>query len=124
MKYISFVADAQLAFLISNGIADIIISEDSDLALFGCKKIIFKMDKQGNGMYIRIDDFLNLRWSTTLQPDLCQRKPCSYNVTFLLHNCRSFIRQRVATSMLGKSRLEFRLPKISVYVHHGGMRLP
>ena len=46
---IKFLADAQLAFLIREGIADIVISEDSDLTLFGCQKILFKMDKQGNG---------------------------------------------------------------------------
>ena len=44
-----FTADAQLAFLILEGIADIVISEDSDLTAFGCQKILFKMDKQGNG---------------------------------------------------------------------------
>ena len=44
-----FSADAQLAFLISEGIADLVISEDSDLVLFGCQQILFKMDNQGNG---------------------------------------------------------------------------
>ena len=42
-------ADAQIAYLIQQGIADIVITEDSDLTLFGCTKILFKMDKQGNG---------------------------------------------------------------------------
>lgn len=32
-------ADAQLAFLNICGIADYVITEDSDLTLFGCKKV-------------------------------------------------------------------------------------
>lgn len=36
-------ADSQLAYLNKIGLAEYIISEDSDLILFGCKKIIFKL---------------------------------------------------------------------------------
>lgn len=32
-------ADAQLAYLNISGIADVVITEDSDLTLFGCKKV-------------------------------------------------------------------------------------
>lgn len=32
-------ADAQLAYLNINNIADVVITEDSDLTLFGCKKV-------------------------------------------------------------------------------------
>lgn len=32
-------ADSQLAYLNISGIADVIITEDSDLTLFGCKKV-------------------------------------------------------------------------------------
>ncbi|XP_037087909.1 exonuclease 1-like [Pollicipes pollicipes] len=45
-------ADAQLAFLARNGIADLVITEDSDLVLFGCPRILFKMDAAGNGRLI------------------------------------------------------------------------
>ncbi|KAK7505578.1 hypothetical protein BaRGS_00003323 [Batillaria attramentaria] len=45
-------ADAQLAYLNKAGIAQIIITEDSDLLLFGCEKVIFKMDFFGNGVLI------------------------------------------------------------------------
>ncbi|XP_012058070.1 PREDICTED: exonuclease 1 [Atta cephalotes] len=48
-------ADAQLAYLNISGIADIVITEDSDLTLFGCKKIFFKMDLVGNGILIAQD---------------------------------------------------------------------
>lgn len=43
-------ADAQLAFLNRNGFADYIITEDSDLILFKCNKIIFKFDLTGQGL--------------------------------------------------------------------------
>ena len=33
-------ADAQLAFLSKANIAELIITEDSDLIVFGCKKVI------------------------------------------------------------------------------------
>lgn len=37
-------ADAQLAYLERVGIVDGIITEDSDLLVFGCKKVLFKLD--------------------------------------------------------------------------------
>ncbi|XP_064085040.1 exonuclease 1-like [Macrobrachium nipponense] len=45
-------ADAQLAYLNACGIAQLVVTEDSDLVLFGCKYILFKMDYQGNGILI------------------------------------------------------------------------
>ncbi|KAJ8665103.1 hypothetical protein QAD02_006765 [Eretmocerus hayati] len=45
-------ADAQLAYLNISGIADVVITEDSDLTLFGCKKIFFKMDMYGYGVLV------------------------------------------------------------------------
>ncbi|XP_053329087.1 exonuclease 1 [Spea bombifrons] len=45
-------ADSQLAYLNKNGFAQAIITEDSDLLAFGCKKVILKMDKHGNGLEI------------------------------------------------------------------------
>ncbi|XP_068227346.1 exonuclease 1 isoform X2 [Palaemon carinicauda] len=45
-------ADAQLAYLSLSGIAQLVVTEDSDLVLFGCKSILFKMDYQGNGILI------------------------------------------------------------------------
>eukprot|EP00117_Sycon_ciliatum_P046076 scpid47662/ scgid6228/ Exonuclease 1; Exonuclease I len=45
-------ADAQLAFLQQSGVADIIISEDSDLLAYGCHKVLFKMDAFGSGTLI------------------------------------------------------------------------
>lgn len=38
-------ADAQLAYLNTSGIADVVITEDSDLTLFGCKKVKLCLNK-------------------------------------------------------------------------------
>ncbi|XP_037543965.1 exonuclease 1 [Nematolebias whitei] len=45
-------ADAQLAYLTKSGLAQAVITEDSDLLAFGCKTVILKMDKQGNGLEV------------------------------------------------------------------------
>lgn len=41
-----FEADAQMAYLCRSGLADFAITEDQDLILYGCKKILFKFDKK------------------------------------------------------------------------------
>ncbi|XP_058072363.1 exonuclease 1 isoform X4 [Magnolia sinica] len=46
-------ADAQMAFLCLNKTVDAVITEDSDLIPFGCSRIIFKMDKFGQGVEFR-----------------------------------------------------------------------
>ncbi|KAF4523718.1 hypothetical protein B566_EDAN011582 [Ephemera danica] len=48
-------ADAQLAFLNLQGIAQFVITEDSDLVLFGCNQILYKLDSSGNGLLLRLD---------------------------------------------------------------------
>jgi exonuclease-1 len=45
-------ADAQLAFLSQQMIVDIVITEDSDLLPYGCRTVIFKLDKEGDGIAI------------------------------------------------------------------------
>jgi 5'-3' exonuclease len=52
-------ADAQLAYLATNGLVDAIISEDSDLLAYGCPRVLFKMDKDGNAKQIQINDLGN-----------------------------------------------------------------
>ncbi|KAH8377787.1 hypothetical protein KR093_007131 [Drosophila rubida] len=45
-------ADAQMAWLNKAGIAQYIVTEDSDLTLFGAQKIIFKLDLTGAGLLV------------------------------------------------------------------------
>lgn len=43
-------ADAQLSFLNLSGLAQAVLTEDSDLTLFGCEKVIFKLMETGDGI--------------------------------------------------------------------------
>ena len=54
-------ADAQLVYLERKGLIDGILSEDSDLLVFGCKLLITKLDKFGNCVEINRRDFCAVR---------------------------------------------------------------
>uniref|UniRef100_M4BNA8 XPG-I domain-containing protein n=1 Tax=Hyaloperonospora arabidopsidis (strain Emoy2) TaxID=559515 RepID=M4BNA8_HYAAE len=47
-------ADAQLAYLVKNGLADGVISEDSDCLPFGCQTVLFKMDRDNTAQEIQM----------------------------------------------------------------------
>ncbi|CAN6454365.1 unnamed protein product [Victoria cruziana] len=77
-------ADAQLAFLSINQRVEAIITEDSDLIPFGCNKIIFKMNKYGDGLlfqYARLQQNkeLNLAGFTKqMLLEMCILSGCDY----------------------------------------------
>ncbi|GAA6064700.1 hypothetical protein JCM10212_000117 [Sporobolomyces blumeae] len=54
-------ADPQLAYLEKRGLVDGIITEDSDLLVFGCRLVLFKLDGEGRCVSIRRDDFAQCR---------------------------------------------------------------
>ncbi len=58
-------ADAQMAYLYLNGTVSLVITEDSDLLAFGCGRVLFKLDTDGNGDEI---DVHNLAKLTDLSP--------------------------------------------------------
>ncbi|KAM0554178.1 hypothetical protein ACHAPJ_006977 [Fusarium lateritium] len=64
-------ADAQLVYLERQGLINGIISDDSDLLVFGAKKLLTKLDQYGNCMEINRKDFCACRevsltgWSDT-----------------------------------------------------------
>lgn len=45
-------ADAQLAYLFMKEKVQMVITEDSDLLVFGVTKVFFKMDRAGNGIEV------------------------------------------------------------------------
>ena len=47
-------ADAQLAYLSHSNYVAAVISEDSDLLVFGCKRVLYKMDNAGHGLEIKL----------------------------------------------------------------------
>ena len=52
-------ADAQMAYMVKEGLADFAITEDSDLIAFGCPKLVCKMSNQGYGEFIDTSIFRN-----------------------------------------------------------------
>ncbi|KAH7099178.1 PIN domain-like protein [Auriculariales sp. MPI-PUGE-AT-0066] len=50
-------ADAQLAFLSKSGIIDAVLTEDSDLLVFGVQEALFKLDASGTCMRVSRADF-------------------------------------------------------------------
>jgi exonuclease 1 len=50
-------ADSQLVYLEREGVIDGILSEDSDLLVFGAQKLLTKLDQYGECIMIRRDDF-------------------------------------------------------------------
>ena len=59
-------ADAQLCYLEKTGVISAIITEDSDLLVFGCKKVLLKMDNYGNCTIIDRSQFSNLKGEVSL----------------------------------------------------------
>ena len=49
-------ADAQLAYLEREQLVDFVISEDSDMLAWNCKRVLFKLDHEGCGKEIQIAD--------------------------------------------------------------------
>jgi len=86
VKYIvaPYEADAQLAYLMKSGKVTAVITEDSDMIVFECKTIIFKLDKYGEGIEIKLDRLssvndINLKgWSTGDIRQMCILSGCDY----------------------------------------------
>ena len=51
-------ADAQLAYLERTGLVDGIVTEDSDMLVFGCRNVLFKLDTAA-ALFGRIDVLVN-----------------------------------------------------------------
>lgn len=77
-------ADAQLTFLCLNGFVDAVISEDSDLIPYGCPRMIYKLDKDGNGKEVAFADLgavkeIDLsRFSAEMLRHMCILSGCDY----------------------------------------------
>ncbi|OIW26453.1 hypothetical protein CONLIGDRAFT_580770, partial [Coniochaeta ligniaria NRRL 30616] len=54
-------ADSQMVYLERQGIISGIISEDSDLLVFGCKRLLTKLDQHGQCIEINRNDFCRVR---------------------------------------------------------------
>lgn len=77
-------ADAQLVYLEKQGIIQGIISEDSDLLVFGAKRLLSKLDQHGDCIEINRADFTACRevslvgWSDANFRQMCILSGCDY----------------------------------------------
>jgi exonuclease-1 len=77
-------ADAQMTFLSVNKLVDAVITEDSDLIPFGCSRIIFKMDKFGQGVEFHITRLQRCReldlngFTMQMLLEMCILSGCDY----------------------------------------------
>ena len=77
-------ADAQLAFLSMRNYVTAVISEDSDLLVFGCRRVLYKMDAAGSGLEILLANLgacteLPLQqWSHAQFQQMCVLSGCDY----------------------------------------------
>lgn len=64
VKYVvaPYEADAQLGYLARNGHVDCVITEDSDIILFGCTRVLFKLDGDGTGHEVDLRDVFSRRF--------------------------------------------------------------
>ena len=94
-------ADAQLVYLERQGIIDAILSEDSDLLVFGAKHLITKLDQYGGCTEIDRDDFASCRdislvgWTDAMFRRMAILSGCDYlrNIPKLgLQNAYRYVR--------------------------------
>jgi 5'-3' exonuclease len=77
-------ADAQLAYLSQQGYVSAVISADSDLLVFNCPKVIYKLDVTGQCVEIapislqRVKEFSGLEWSHDRFIKTCILSGCDY----------------------------------------------
>ncbi|KAJ3381695.1 hypothetical protein HDU84_004894 [Entophlyctis sp. JEL0112] len=76
-------ADAQLTYLEKINYVDAILTEDSDLLVFGSQRVIFKLDATGNAVEILATDFPKLKlmkrgWSFERFREACILSGCDY----------------------------------------------
>ncbi|KAI9205019.1 PIN domain-like protein [Polychytrium aggregatum] len=77
-------ADAQMAYLERTGYVDAVLSEDSDLLVFGVKRLITKLDRGGNAIEICGDNIMRVSalaaqsWNFSKFRQMCIMSGCDY----------------------------------------------
>ena len=77
-------ADAQLAYLSHRDYIHAVITEDSDLITFGCKRILYKMDPTGAGLEFKLrsldanTDLKFTGWTHSMFQQMCIMAGCDY----------------------------------------------
>ncbi len=82
-----------MAYMYLQKRAHVIVTEDSDLLAFGVRKVLFKMDKQGNGIEVDLDrladvEELNFKpFSSDMLLTTCKHILFIENVIGILSGC-------------------------------------
>ena len=77
-------SDAQLTWLSQNHYVDAVVSEDSDLIVYGCRKVFFKLDRMGNYQQMERSDLASniplsfLNWTDKQFKYFCCLSGCDY----------------------------------------------
>eukprot|EP00039_Didymoeca_costata_P012232 m.175403 g.175403 ORF g.175403 m.175403 type:complete len:697 (-) comp15424_c0_seq1:928-3018(-) len=84
-------ADAQMAYLATHGLADAVVTEDSDLLAFGCEEVLFKLNSSGIARRVLLKDvfekisvskgkssFTLKRWDIEKFRHMCILSGCDY----------------------------------------------
>ena len=80
-------ADSQLAYLNRTGYVDFIISEDSDLLVFGAPCVLTKLDRENNGIEMKVGNIEKVEkmdfkgWSHERFIQLCILAGCDYLIS-------------------------------------------
>lgn len=112
VKYVvaPYEADAQMYYLERSGIVDAILSEDSDLLVFGCKNLITKLDQFGECVHICRDHFSSCKdmalagWTDTEFRTMAILSGCDYlqNIPRLgLKTAHRLVRKHKAIDKVG-----------------------
>lgn len=113
-------ADSQLAYLNKIGAADYVISEDSDLILFGCSKVIFKLQLDGRCLLFDSEK-LHLTINTTKEKFCFEkfRRICILSGCDYLDNLHGIGLSKARKFMLLTEETDLRkaLPKIPSYLN-------
>ncbi|ORX57023.1 PIN domain-like protein [Hesseltinella vesiculosa] len=124
VKYIQapFEADAQLTYLCRQGKVAAVVTEDSDLLVFGCPTVLLKMDGQGNATQILHDDLTKVKddfidftkWDSAKIRHMCILSGCDYLPSLpgvglryaynLLHTSRSLDKVFTVLQVRGKMK--------------------
>lgn len=112
-------ADAQLAYLEKEGIIDAIVTEDSDLLVFGCRNVLFKMGSDGECVRILQSRFTACKsvsfagWTTDRFRQMAILSGCDYLPSISgmgLKNAHKLLqRYKTVSKVLQAVRLEGRM---------------
>jgi exonuclease-1 len=115
-------ADAQLAYLSANNLVDCVVTEDSDTIPYGCKDILFKLERDGscqrlvcNDLYTEAIDKFDLRGFTEeMILNMCILSGCDYLDSVkgmgLKTSYKHIVKHRNAANVLKSLRLAGQLP--------------